>query len=63
MGDARWFAPVGRGVLASTVGWVVEMPLWDIAGPPALGVAYGAITGTTLVWLLRRPALGTADEA
>jgi hypothetical protein len=41
-------------VLASTVGWVVGMPLGDIVGPPGLGAVYGAITGTTLVLLLRQ---------
>ena len=44
----------GWWVLASTVGWVVGMPLGDIAGPPGLGAAYGAITATALVLLLRQ---------
>ncbi len=44
----------GWWVLVSTVGWVVGMPLGDIVGPPGLGAAYGAITGTALVWLLRQ---------
>lgn len=43
----------GWWVLASTAGWVVGMPLGDIVGPPGLGAAYGAITGTALVLLLR----------
>ena len=46
-------------VLASTVGWVVGMPLGDINGPPGLGAAYGAITGTALVWLLRQRPPGS----
>lgn len=44
----------GWWVLACTVGWVVGMPLGDINGPPGLGAAYGAITATALVWLLRQ---------
>jgi hypothetical protein len=44
----------GWWVLASTAGWVVGMPLGDVNGPPGLGAAYGVITGTVLVWLLRR---------
>ena len=46
-------------VLASTVGWVVGMPLGDLNGPPGLGAAYGAITGTALVWLLRQKPPGS----
>ncbi len=49
----------GWWVLASTVGWVVGMPLGDIVGPPGLGAAYGAITGTALVWLLRQERPGS----
>ena len=43
----------GWWVLASTVGWVVAIPVGDIAGPPGWAV-YGAFTGTTLIWLLRQ---------
>jgi hypothetical protein len=48
----------GWWVLASTVGWVVSIPVGDITGPPGWAF-YGAITGTLLVWLLRQgpPAL------
>jgi len=49
----------GWWILAGTVGWVVAMPLGDMAGPPGLGAAYGAITGTALVWLLRRKVTET----
>ena len=35
-------------------GWIAGMPVGDIAGPPGLGVAYGAITATVLVLLLRQ---------
>ena len=48
----------GWWVLASTAGWVVGMPLGDMAGPPGLGAAYGAMTGTVLVWLLRQEPPG-----
>ena len=41
-------------VLASTVAWVVGMPLGDLNGPPGLGGAYGVITATALVLLLRQ---------
>ncbi len=54
----------GWWVLAGTVGWVVGMPLGDIVGPPGLGAAHGAITGTALVWLLRqRPSPSAAVPA
>jgi hypothetical protein len=49
----------GWWVLASTVGWVVGMPLGDMAGPPGLGAVYGAITGTALVLLLRQGSRGS----
>jgi hypothetical protein len=55
----RQVARAGWWVLASTVGWVVGMPLGDIVGGPALGAAYGAITGTAMVWLLRQAFPGT----
>jgi hypothetical protein len=45
---ARWW------VLASTVGWLVGGPLGGMVGWVGLGAAYGAITGTALVWLLRQ---------
>lgn len=50
----------GWWVLASSVGWLVAMPVSDMAGPPGWAV-YGTITGTVLVWLLRQPRrlLGT----
>ena len=58
----------GWWVLASTVGWVVGLPLGDLNGPPGLGAAYGAITGAALVWLLRqepvaRPGPLAADHS
>lgn len=43
-----WWMPV------TTVGWLVGIPFGDINGPPGLGAAYGAITATALVWLLRQ---------
>lgn len=49
----RRVARAGWWVLANTVGWVVAIPMGDIMGPPGWAV-YGAITGTVLVWLLRR---------
>jgi hypothetical protein len=55
----RQFARAGWWVLASAVGWVVGMPLGGIFGWLALGAAYGAITGTVLVWLLRQGPPGS----
>ena len=54
----RQIPRAGWWVLASTAGWVVGMPLGDIVGPPGLGAAYGAMTGTVLVWLLRQGPRG-----
>ncbi len=56
----RQIPRAGWWVLASTVGWVAGMPVGDSVGPPGLGAVYGAITGTTLVWLLRQRG-GAAD--
>jgi hypothetical protein len=42
----------GWWVLASTVGWVVAIPVGDIAGPPGWAI-YSAVTGTAMVVLLR----------
>jgi hypothetical protein len=50
----RQISQAGWWLVASTVGWVVGMPLGDIVGPPGLGAAYGAITGIALVLLLRQ---------
>ena len=47
-------ARAGWWVLASSVGWLVALPVGDMTGPPGWAV-YGAITGTVLVWLLRQP--------
>ena len=48
----------GWWVLASTVGWVVGGPAGSIVDEAVswvvLGAVYGAITGTTLVCLLRQ---------
>lgn len=49
----RKVSQAGWWVLACTVGWVVAFPLGDLGGPPGWA-AYGAITGTVLVWLLRQ---------
>ena len=51
----------GWWIFASTLGWVVGMPLGDMAGPPAMGAAYGAITGMVMVMLLRQP-VSTAEH-
>lgn len=63
----RQVARTGWWVLASTVGWVVGGFVSGItdaaAGWAVLGAVYGAITGIVLVWLLRRPAAGTAAVA
>jgi hypothetical protein len=48
----RQVTRAGWWVLASTVGWVVALPLGDALGPPGWAV-YGATTGTLLVGLLR----------
>ncbi len=50
----RQVARAGWVVLASTVGWIVGMPVGDAVAWFALGGAYAIATGTTLVWLLRR---------
>jgi hypothetical protein len=55
----RQVARAGWWVLASTVGWIVGGPLGGIVGWIALGAAYGAITGTALVWLLRQAPPGS----
>ena len=49
----RRVARAGWWVLASTIGWVVAVPAGGMTGPPGWA-AYGAITGTALVWLLRQ---------
>lgn len=49
----------GWWVAASTAGWVLGMPFGDLNGPPGLGAVYGAITATTLVWLMRQPSQAT----
>ena len=46
-------------VLASTVGWVVGIPVGGMVGWNGLGAAYGAITGMALVWLLRQEPPGS----
>ena len=51
----------GWWVLASTVGWVVGMPAGEMLGWNGLGAAYGIITGTVLVLLLRQRPPG-ADQ-
>ena len=63
----RQVARAGWWVLASSVGWVMGGLAAGItnttAGWAVLGIVYGAITGIVLVWLLRRPAAGTAAVA
>ena len=54
----RQVARAGLWVLASTVGWVVAIPVGGMIGPPGWAV-YGAITGTVLLWLLRRGLPGS----
>ena len=51
----------GWWVLASTVGWVVGIPVGEMVGWNGLGAAYGIITRTVLVWLLRQRPPG-ADQ-
>lgn len=53
----RQIQGAGWWVLASTVGWIVGIPVGEMVGWNGLGAAYGAVTGTALVWLLRQPAL------
>ncbi len=51
----------GWWVLASTLGWVAGVPAGESVGWNGLGAVYGVVTGTVLVWLLRRArALGAA---
>lgn len=45
--DAGWW------VLASTVGWVAGIPVAEMVGWNGLGAVHGAITGASMVWLLR----------
>lgn len=40
-------------VVANTVGWLVAIPVGDLAGPPGWAL-YSAVTGTALVLLLRQ---------
>jgi len=47
VGRAGWW------VLANTVGWLVAIPVGDLAGPPGWAI-YSAVTGTALVLLLRQ---------
>ena len=49
----RQLRQAGWWVLASTVGWLLAIPIGDMAGPPGWAV-YGALTGAVLIWLLRR---------
>ncbi len=46
-------ARAGWWVLASTVGWVLALPVGDMAGPPGWAI-HAAVTGTALVLLLRQ---------
>ena len=52
----------GWWVLASTVGWVVGIPMGEELGRNGLGAGYGLITGTVLVWLLRQKSHGADLE-
>lgn len=49
----------GWWVLASTVGWVMGIPVGEMVGWNGLGAAHGAITGTALVLLLRQEPPGS----
>ncbi len=44
----------GWWVLASTVGWIAGIPAGEAVGWNGLGAVHGVITGTVLVFLLRR---------
>ena len=52
----------GWWVLASTVGWVVGIPVGEELGWNGLGAGYGLITGMVLVLLLRQKSRG-ADHS
>ena len=52
----------GWWLLASTVGWLVAIPVGDLAGPPGWA-AYVAITGTLLVVLLRHKEPDAAQNS
>ena len=49
----------GWWVVASTVGWVVGIPMGEELGWNGLGAGYGLVTGTVLVLLLRRKLRAT----
>jgi hypothetical protein len=59
LGLAQWwllrrqFSRAGWWVLASTVGWLIAVPVGDLGGPPGWAI-FGAITGAVLPWLLRQ---------
>ncbi len=61
VGTLQWLilrkevARAGWWVLANTVGWLVAIPVGDLAGPPGWAI-YSAITGAALVLLLRQGA-------
>jgi len=62
----RQVSQAGWWVLASTVGWVGGGFVSGISDTPiglvVLGIAYGAITATALVWLLRQSSPAAAME-
>lgn len=49
----RHIARAGWWILASTIGWLVAIPVGDISGPPGWAI-YAAVTGAVLVGLLRQ---------
>jgi len=49
----RHFPHAGWWILASVGGWVAGIPVGTMVGWNGLGAVYGAITGGTLVLLLR----------
>ncbi len=65
-GTMQWFvlrrqvARAGWWVLVSIVSWAVSQAVGAyVQSGAALGIVYGIIAGTALVWLLRHPASET----
>ena len=61
----RYVTGAGWWVVASTLGWILGGPATALVGPTGAehvgwavhGTVYGVVTGSVLVWLLRRPML------
>ena len=58
-GVCQWFvlrrewSHAGWWVFVSTMAWLVALPIGDLGGPPGWSI-YGALTGASMVWFVRR---------